>query len=211
MVRLTCLLSLIFILQSSQLYADQSQALNAMAQGDYRRAATILQNLANEGDAEAQYNLALLYQTGNGVNLDNNLSSYWLAMAARQGLTQAYLRLNSKSLQPSDTRTPAPAAIHATQGPEDWVASQDPGYYTLQLASSTNRQLIAKYYEDNQLDGHAGYYRSKREGEEWYALVYGSYPSVQDAKDAIDSLPADLKKWSPWVRNIKSIHRIMLH
>ena len=207
MVRIIHVLSLVMPLWVANVYADQSLALSALAQGDYQKAAAILQTMANDGDAEAQFNLALLYQQGRGVNPDNNLSSYWLAMAARQGLAQAYARLNNNSIKP----TQMAAKVKLSLSPEEWVATQDPKHYTLQLASSTNQQLIDKYYLENELAGQAGYYRSKREGEEWYALVYGSYPSVQAAKDAIETLPQDLKKWSPWVRNIKSIHRIMLH
>ena len=206
MVRKFTVLSLLIAVWVTSAHADQTEALNAMAHGDYQRAASLLQAMANNGDAEAQYNLALLYQQGNGVLPDKNLSNYWLAMAARQGLAQAYARLNSNSIKPTQTTM----AVKLALTPEEWVASQNPKYYTLQLASSTNQQLIDKYYRENELQGHAGYYRSKREGEEWYALVYGAYPSVQDAKDAIETLPQDLKKWSPWVRNIKSIHRIML-
>lgn len=207
MVRIVHVLILAMPLGVANAYADQSQALSALARGDYQKAASILQTMANEGDAEAQFNLALLYQQGRGVNPDNNLSSYWLAMAARQGLAQAYSRLNNNSVKP----TQMSVKVNLTLSPEEWVTSQDPKHYTLQLASSTNQQLIDKYYLENELTGKAGYYRSKREGEEWYALVYGAYPSVQAAKDAIETLPQDLKKWSPWVRNIKSIHRIMLH
>ena len=207
MVRQLTLFFLLIPVWVMSAHADQSQVLNAMAQGDYQRAAAMLQAMANNGDAEAQYNLALLYQQGNGVLPDKNLSNYWLAMAARQGMAQAYARLNSNSIKPTQ-RT---MSVKLSVSPEEWVATQNPKYYTLQLASSTNQQLIDKYYRENELEGHAGYYRSKREGEEWFALVYGAYPSVQDAKDAIETLPQDLKKWSPWVRNIKSIHRIMLH
>ena len=102
------------------------------------------------------------------------------------------------------------APVNLVLGPQEWVAAQNPNYYTLQLASSTNQALIQKYYGENNLAGKAGYYHSKRSGEDWYALVYGAYPTVQDAKAAIGNLPEDLKKWSPWVRNIKSIHKIMV-
>ena len=207
MVRQLTVFFLLIPVWVTSAHADQTQVLNAMAQGDYQRAATMLQAMANNGDPAAQYNLALLYQQGNGVLPDKNLSNYWMSMAARQGMAQAYARLNSNSIKPTQTTV----AVKLSVSPEEWVATQNPKYYTLQLASSTNKQLIDKYYQENELEGHAGYYRSKREGEEWYALVYGAYPSVQDAKDAIETLPQDLKKWSPWVRNIKSIHRIMLH
>lgn len=186
-------------------FADREQALQAQARGDYNNAAKLWLQLANDGDPIAQYNLALLYQRGAGVMADNNLFKYWLSMAARQGMVEAYSRINAKSLQPTKLSAPATASM----GPQEWVAAQNPNYYTLQLASSTNVQLIEKYYSENDLVGKAGYYRSQREGEDWYALVFGAYPSVQDAKDAIDNLPEDLKKWSPWVRNIRSIHKIM--
>lgn len=202
-------LSLLFLPTA---FADREQALQAQARGDYSNAAKLWTQLANEGDPLAQYNLALLYQRGAGVTVDNNLFKYWLSMAARQGMVEAYSRINNQSLQPTRRLAAAPTSVvsaSANTGPEAWVAAQNPNYYTLQLASSTNAQLIEKYYSENDLVGKAGYYRSQREGEDWYALVYGAYPTVQDAKDAIDSLPEDLKKWSPWVRNIKSIHKIM--
>jgi len=192
------------LLYTSTASADRRQALAAQAAGDYTTAVTVWQGLANQGDPVAQYNLSLLYRQGAGVNIDNNLSRYWLSMAARQGMAEAYAQINAGSLRP----TSQTAAVTQQATAQDWLAAQNPAWYTLQLASSTNRQLIEKYYQENNLAGKAGYYRSRREGEDWYALVYGAYPSVQDAKDAIDQLPEDLKKWSPWVRNIDAIHRI---
>ena len=200
---LGCLLCLI----SPRLFADNSTALDALAKGDFQTAAKLWQELANEGDASAQYNLSLLYEKGSGVGQDQNLARYWLSMAARQGMAPAYRRLNAKSVRPSAQRVAVRPMIST---PQAWVAAQSPTHYTLQLASSTNQALIRKYFEENALQGKAGYYSSMRQGERWYALVYGAYPSVNAAKAAIANLPQDLKKWSPWVRNIHSIHKIMI-
>jgi len=186
--------------------ADRGQAMQAQTQGDFNNAAKLWLQLANEGDPVAAFNLALLYKRGSGVMQDGNLTQYWLQMAARKGLVDAYHMVNSKALLPGNNSV----AERPVVGPQEWVAMQKPSYYTLQLASSTNQALIQKYYSENNLQDKAGYYRSKRSGEDWYALVYGAYPTVQDAKMAIDNLPEGLKKWSPWVRNIKSIHRIMV-
>ncbi|VAX00643.1 hypothetical protein MNBD_GAMMA21-227 [hydrothermal vent metagenome] len=184
------------------------QALDAQDRGDFQTAAILWQQLANEGNALAQYNLALLYKLGEGVKVDENMSNYWLTMAARQGIVQAYQSLNTNSVQATQQRLSVkPLSVI---GPQQWVASQNPRYYTLQLASSTNKQLIEKYYSLNDLSGKAGYYSSMRQGERWYALVYGSYNSVHTAKSAISDLPQNLRKWSPWVRNIRSIHKIMI-
>lgn len=187
-------------------FADREQALQAQARGDYNNAAKLWLQLANAGDPLAEFNLALLYERGAGVIEDDNLSRYWLQMAARKGLVEAYTSINAQGMQPTN----APAFVKAVMGPQEWVAAQNPNNYTLQLASSTKQSLIQKYYTENNLQGRAGYYRTKRSGEDWYALVYGAYPTIQEAKMAIENLPADLKKWSPWVRNIKSIHRIMI-
>ncbi len=187
--------------------ASALQALDAQAKGDFKTAVNLWQQLANDGDAIAQYNLALLYQQGDGVNADNNMSNYWLTMAARQGMVEAYQRLNTNGVQATQQPLSVTSLI---SGPQEWVASQNPKHYTLQLASSTNKELIEKYYSLNNLSGKAGYYSSMRQGERWYALVYGSYNSVHSAKSAIADLPQDLRKWSPWVRNIRSIHKIMI-
>jgi TPR repeat protein len=202
--RLFCIFFL--FIDTSNAFADRLQALTAQSQGDYVTAARVWQEMANKGDPVAQYNLALLYQNGTGVNQDRNISRYWLAMAARNGVIGAYKQINADSVKPMSRRI----SVQQEMSPMDWIASQNPGHYTLQLASSTNEKLIKKYYIENALYGKAGYYRSLRGGEYWFALVYGVYPSVNDAKEAINNLPPDLKKWSPWVRNIRSIHNLMV-
>ncbi|MEJ2452465.1 MAG: SPOR domain-containing protein [Gammaproteobacteria bacterium] len=186
--------------------ADRAQALQSESQGNYAKAAKSWLQLANEGDPLAQYNLALLYRIGRGVIKDSQLYKYWLSMSARSGFAEAYILLNNQAVQPTNLRV----HIRIQQDPGSWLAAQNPSYYTLQLASSTRKAQIQKYYEENGLAGKGDYYVSRRSGEDWYSLVYGVYPTVGDAKAAIDALPAPLKKWSPWVRNIKSIQRIMV-
>lgn len=207
-ILIACVISVSATLtMSGAVCADNLTALSAHSSGDFQGAAKLWQELANDGDVNAQYNLSLLYENGTGVGQDQNLARYWLSMAARQGFALAYQKLNPKSLSPTEQRTAVQQLITT---PQEWVAAQDPGHYTLQLASSTNQALIRKYFDENQLQGKAGYYSSMRQGERWYALVYGAYPSVNAAKAAIATLPQDLRKWSPWVRNIRSIHKIMV-
>ena len=190
-----------------QAQEEHELAMVAYTHGDFEKAASLWRALAKSGDALAQYNLGQLYFHGKGVNQDANVARYWLSQAARQGLSQAYAMLSDKALAP--TQAPQTNADFELD-PRIWIKAQDPKFYTLQLASSTNEHLIKKYFEENQLEGLAGYYRSRRSGEDWYALVYGAFPSAAAAKEAIDELPEDLRKWSPWVRNIRAIQKIML-
>ena len=55
----------------------------------YADALRLWQPLAEQGDAEAQYNLALLYSKGLGIKKDERKALEWLHKAARQGMTDA--------------------------------------------------------------------------------------------------------------------------
>ncbi len=176
-------------------------ALDALQAGDLVTAVGQLTAPAQSGDAAAAYDLAIAIERQGG---DPEQVRFWLRQAARHGLVQAYQRLNAGAVKPAPQ---ARALVLVT--PDDWIRHQTPRHYTLQLASSTNRRVIDRYYRENGLEGQGGYYRNRREGQDWYALVYGAYPTVSEAKAAIGSLPEALRKWSPWVRRLRDIQRIM--
>jgi TPR repeat protein len=69
--------------------ADLSVAKN------YKKAVPACTKQANEGDNEAQYNLALIYHHGEGVLQDYKQASYWYKKAAEQGLAEAQYNLAS--------------------------------------------------------------------------------------------------------------------
>lgn len=199
--------SLFLLLLTASVSADVNKdAIDALINKNYIVAVPLLESLAAKGDPNAHYNLAILYKRGLGVVADAVVSNTYFSNAAHHGLVDGYRTLSASSIKPASFTPSVPASA---VGPQEWVKAQSPDNFTLQLASSTNAELIKKYFVENSLDGKGGYYKNKREGEYWYALVYGSYPSVTAANEAIAGLPDDLKKWSPWVRKLKSIHRIM--
>lgn len=180
------------------------QAAKFLGEGQYETAYKIYVALAQGNDPVAQYNLGLMLKDGLGREKNPEQANFWFQQAAKQGLTQAYNQLQNKAIGSA-----AGTHIKVEYGPEEWVRLQKSSHYTLQLASSTNKKLIEKYYNENQLRGKAGFYRNQRDGENWYALVYGSYPSAGEANEAVAGLPESLRKWSPWVRKMKDIHRLM--
>lgn len=205
-------ITLVIFLVSFKAYADlNKEAVNALINQNYLTAIPLLERLAEQGNPSAQYNLAIVYQQGLGVKADASKSNSYFSNSAHQGLVDGYRTLSVASIKPNLSlaiQGVLPASFNLE--PQAWVRSQNASYYTLQLASSTNARLIQKYFVDNGLAGKAGYYKNRREGEDWYALVYGAYPSVSLANKAIKTLPKDLRKWSPWVRKLGSIHRIMV-
>jgi uncharacterized protein len=68
-------------------------ALDAYRRGDYLTALRLIRSLANDGDAEAQFNLGLMYMTGKGVQQDYAAAVIWFQKAAEQGYALAQSNL----------------------------------------------------------------------------------------------------------------------
>ena len=61
----------------------------AYQRGDYATALRLLQPLATQGDVNAQNNLGLLYQNGQGVPQDHNEAMRLFRLAVAQGYARA--------------------------------------------------------------------------------------------------------------------------
>jgi len=84
-----CLFSL-----SGQVFANSlSEANRVYDTGDYEKAAKLYTPLAQDGNAEAQYVLGMMYRAGRGVPHDYIEAKKWYMLAAEQGhpIAQFYL------------------------------------------------------------------------------------------------------------------------
>ena len=61
--------------------------------GDYKTALQDWEPLAEQGDASAQYNLGLIYDTGTGVLQDYKTAAKWYEFSAKQGNPDAQFNL----------------------------------------------------------------------------------------------------------------------
>lgn len=86
---IAAILTLCVTLASGAGAADLGKARAAINIGDYVTAYNELKPLAEQGDAQAQYSLAFLYDTGLGANLDYDEAAKWYRKAADQGLPDA--------------------------------------------------------------------------------------------------------------------------
>jgi TPR repeat protein len=65
--------------------------VKAYSKADYAKASRLLEPLAQNGDTDAQYTMAMMYQKGQGVT-ENKVNAYmWYALAARKGDKDAAL------------------------------------------------------------------------------------------------------------------------
>ncbi len=83
------------IVYSAVAMASLEEAKRALRTRQYAQAEQLLKPLATAGDLEAQYLLASLYSTNQGVARDYEQYRYWLTQAANQGHAQAALNLGA--------------------------------------------------------------------------------------------------------------------
>lgn len=96
-----------------------------------------------------------------------------------------------------------PAGYESHSG---WLWSQPPGHYTLQLLGTRTEASIRAFIDRHTLQGKAVYYRTAKDGDPWYVLVYGVYPDRAAADQARVALAPDLRKARPWARDFAGIH-----
>jgi TPR repeat protein len=84
---------LLFLLLNAAWAGPLEDAELAYQKGDYAKTFTIMQGLAEQRDADAQFNLATMYYKGEGVTKDLNAALYWYLQAAEQGNIQAQYNL----------------------------------------------------------------------------------------------------------------------
>ena len=92
---LTTCLSLAVLLGSTGASwgADYDKGVAAYDSGDFATALREWRPLAEKGDARAQYNLGLMYESGLGVPQDYKTAVKWYTLAAEQGDADAQFNL----------------------------------------------------------------------------------------------------------------------
>ncbi|MDD6910817.1 tetratricopeptide repeat protein, partial [Actinobacillus minor] len=83
---------------AGNIYAETAEekfnrAYQYIEQENYQVAFPMFKELAEQGDAGAQYNLGLMYDNGYGVNQDYHQAVKWYQKAAEQGVLQAQFNL----------------------------------------------------------------------------------------------------------------------
>lgn len=80
-------------LASNWAYAGLGEGIAAYDRGDYEKALMEFSRAAEQGNAAAQFNLGLMYATGQGVPKDEQQAVHWYRKAAEQGDASAQLNL----------------------------------------------------------------------------------------------------------------------
>jgi len=88
---------------------------------------------------------------------------------------------------------------------KDWLTQQNKNHYTLQIMGSRQRSSLALVQEAHKIGSQSAIIRTDLKGKDWYILVYKSYPTKQQARNAANNLPRALRLTEPWPRRLGDI------
>jgi TPR repeat protein len=89
LMRVIAVMLLVLSFAASGTAGPAEDADAAMKRHDYKTALQLIRPLAEQGDANAQYNLGVFYDNGLGVPQDRIRAYMWLSLAAMQGRERA--------------------------------------------------------------------------------------------------------------------------
>lgn len=79
--------------------------------------------------------------------------------------------------------------------------------YTLQLLATPHFKRLVSFIDRYNIDDKVNYFAAKKKDKTLYVLVYGNYPTMDQAQRAIRHLPSELRSMHPWVRRLSAIKR----
>ena len=126
-------------------------------QPDFRRILDNYRSLADGGDAPSQFNLALMYDLGQGTAVDQALATHWYAKAAAQNHAAAQYNLGVLRWRTREQDAAGVAQAHA-----QWEAAASAGLADAQFAlgvlavrdSGEGSALALGYFEQASQQGH---------------------------------------------------------
>lgn len=100
---------------------------------------------------------------------------------------------------------PKPASKPAELFDSAWVQQQPASHYTLQISLVSSTELLKNFLADNDLTEITKVYPEQRNGQRRYVVIYGSYPSIEAARAAVNALPAGVQAMQPWAKSFATV------
>jgi len=89
-----------------------------------------------------------------------------------------------------------------------WVLVQDENQFTIQMSASRDLPSVQNFLRRNPLPGPNSIFSFEREGEVWYALVHGIFPTFAEAQRAVEAMTDSAQRDQPWIRSIARVKEI---
>ncbi|MGY3568529.1 AAA family ATPase [Vibrio paucivorans] len=100
-----------------------------------------------------------------------------------------------------------PETIISFSFARDELKAFSPRSYTLQLAAMNSLEEVQQFIDLHKLQDQVRVYPTLRNDVEWYIVTYDNYPTIQIARDAVETLPKSLQELGPWAKSLSQVHR----
>lgn len=90
-----------------------------------------------------------------------------------------------------------------------WILVQDESLYTVQMSASRDLASVQNFLRRNPLSGPNSIFSFERDGDVWFALVHGIFPTIADAQRAVEQMSDDARRDEPWIRSIAILKQIL--
>jgi len=86
---------------------------------------------------------------------------------------------------------------------------QDESLYTIQLSASRDLPSVQNFLRRNPLSRPNSIFSFERDGEIWFALVHGIFPTIAEAQQAVLQMSEATRRDQPWIRSIAILKQIL--
>ncbi len=118
----------------------------------------------------------------------------------------------SPSAAPPTTQPqPQPAPAGRELRDPTWLQARAADRFTIQIIAGGDLEALRRYARRLSLDTETAWFQTRRNDQDWYALVAGDYPDLAGARAAVNGLPASVRRNQPWIRTFGSIQETMAH
>lgn len=152
-------------------------------------------NVANDTYINLTINVGVQADTWNVTVIDpvlkieSNTISFDVIATEKENTTTKIVAKNSKNT----------SGLHG----QKWITQQNKNYFTMQLLGTHQKYTLPAYLKKFSLNNDAAIFKTKRDGKDWFTLIYGFYPTKSAAQAAAKQLPKGVSK--PWIRSFASI------
>ena len=178
-------------------------------QQDYEQAYQWFSKAAQQGDIDGQYNLGIFYLNGWGAKQDKTMAAQYLAAASAQGDESAEQMLQGLFLPQQKQTAAQPTA--GTRLKKDWILSQSPDYYTIQVIALRSPAKLDSLIQGYDYLAPFATYTLELKGKPLHVLVQGVYLDVESARQARDGFPSDINHpGEVWIRKFSKIQELIM-
>ena len=95
---------------------------------------------------------------------------------------------------------------------ESWIFQQDLGSYTIQYGASAGVPQLTEFAAEFASEPMIVLYKFRRVAEDGtaFGIAGGLYKTVPEALDAIEELTDNQRRYSPWIRSISDLQRLVV-